>query len=106
MAAHNLVDARSSERTAVGGEDSRVGGVRGAERFDQRAQHVGGLAPQRAGAPLVALAVEADERVLSEVEVPDAQVGHLLHARPGVVEEQEQRPVPQSQRTVARQAGE
>ena len=40
--------------------------------------------------------------MLAEVEMPDAQVGDLLHPCPGVVEEQQQGPVPQREASVAR----
>jgi hypothetical protein len=44
--------------------------------------------------------------MLAEVEVPGAQVGGFLHSRAGVVEEQQQRPVPQREPAVAGQAAE
>ena len=53
----------------------------------------GGLPPERAGPPFVALAVQPDGRVLAEVEVLDAEVCGFLDAGAGVVEEQDQRPV-------------
>jgi hypothetical protein len=56
-------------------------------------QDPGGLLPERAGSPFVAFAVEAHDRVLTEIEVLDAEVGGFLHACAGVVEEQQQRPV-------------
>ena len=61
--------------------------------FEELLERAGGLLPERAGSPFVALAVQAHGRVLAEVEVPDAQVGGFLDAGAGVVEEQEQRPV-------------
>ena len=45
--------------------------------------------------------MEAHERVLAEIKVLDAQVGGLLHPCSGVVEEQQQPPVPQCQASVA-----
>ena len=47
-----------------------VGG--GAGESEQVAQQSCGLVPQRAGAPLVALAVQAHQWVRTEVEVLDA----------------------------------
>ncbi len=61
---------------------------------------VGGLVPERAGPPLVALAVQAHGRVLAEVEVLDAQVGGFLDAGAGVVEEQQQGAVAQREPAV------
>jgi hypothetical protein len=50
--------------------------------------------------------VKTDEGVIAEIEVRDTQIGGLLDPRPGVVEEHEQRPVPQREPTLARQATE
>jgi hypothetical protein len=47
--------------------------------------------------------VQADEWVVAKIEVFDAKIGSLLSTRAGVVEEEDEDPVPQSQATVARQ---
>ena len=104
--ADDLVDAVAGERLPAGGEHrgrrARAVAVLGLEQLLERA---GGLLPERAGAPFVAFAVQADGRVLAEVEVPGAQVGGLLDAGAGVVEEQDQRAVAQCERAVAGQVG-
>ena len=43
--------------------------------------------------------MQAHERVRTEVKVPDPQVGHFLHPRPGVVEEQQEGSVSQREPT-------
>jgi hypothetical protein len=52
---------------------------------------------KRAGSPFVAFAVEADQGVLAQVEVADAQISGFLGPCPGVVEEQQQHPVSQGE---------
>ena len=105
VAADDLVDAVAGQRlavavnTAVSGSGARPAGS------SRSLSSSRGLLPQRAGPPFVAFAVQADGRVLAEVEVLDAQVGGFLDARAGVVEEQQQRPVPQREAAVAGQVG-
>ena len=91
VAAHDLVDAEAGERSPACREDRGCGAGCRAGRLEQRAEQFGGLSPQRAGPPLVALAVQADHRVLAQIEVPGPEIGRLLHPCPGVVEEQQQR---------------
>ena len=104
--AHDLVDAEAGERLAARGEDRGLGAVRRAGRCEQCAEQVRGLMPQRAGPPLVSLAVQAREGVLAEVEVPGAQVSCLLGSCASVVKEQQQRAVPQGELALAGQAAE
>jgi hypothetical protein len=46
--------------------------------------------------------METDHWMISEVEVLDTKVGHLLNPRTAVVEEQQQGSVPQGQRAIVR----
>src|SRR6266705_594181 len=106
VAAHDLVDAEAGERLPACREDRGCGAGCRAGRLEQRAEQFGGLPPQRAGPPLVALAVQADHRVLPQIEMPGPEIGRLLRPCPGVVEEQQQGPVPQRQPAVAWQPAE
>src|SRR6266540_7115824 len=107
VAADDLVDAEASKRvTGRRSEHRRLGPLRRVRRVKQLGQERCGLAPQRAGAPLVALSVETDESRLAELKVPDPQVSDLLHPRPGVVEEQEQGAVSQGESPRPREAAE
>ncbi len=45
-----------------------------------------GLLPERTHPPFVALAVKVDLGRLFEIEMLDTHIGHLLDARPGIVE--------------------
>ena len=58
-------------------------------------EKTGGLPPERAGSPFVALAVQAHGRMLAEVEMLDTKVRGFLDAGASVVEEQDQRSVTQ-----------
>ena len=77
-------------RVPVDVKSARVGG--GVERrlSQQPRDRVDGLRPERADPPFVALAVQAHPRLRPQVEMLDAQVGDLLHAGAGVVEQEEE----------------
>jgi hypothetical protein len=83
--ADDLVDAVAGEGLPVGGEHRCAGRGRRPCRAEQGGQQPCCLLPERAGAPLAALAVQARQRVLAEVEVFCAQAGGLLRAGAGVV---------------------
>ncbi len=86
------VYAVAGDRTAVDIEEDRrfPGAVE--PRFEQLAQHLGGAGPQRAGADLAALAVEAHGAGVGS-KIDHGDPGGLGGARTGVVEEQQQRVV-------------
>ncbi len=92
VAADDLVNPVAGERLSARGEH-RGRGWRGVLGCQELVEDDGGLPPERAGSPFVALAVQAHGRVLAEVEVLDAEVRGFLDTGAGVVEEQDQRPV-------------
>src|SRR5260370_37871218 len=102
VAPHDLVDAETREWLAVCRKDRRPRRWWWMYRLEQRRQKRRRLMPERACAPLVALAVQAHKWVLTEIEVFNTQIGGLLSARSGVVEEEDEGPVPQSETAVAR----
>ena len=92
VTAHEFVDAEARQgATMPRREDGSIGWARaGAE---QRVDLPHGFGPERARSPFVALAVKACACGGSEVEIANAQVDSFLHARPRVVEEQDERPI-------------
>jgi hypothetical protein len=81
----DLVDAEAGERVPASREYRALRGGRGIRGADQRTEQLGRLHPQRTGPLFVTFTVEADQRMLAEIEVLDTQIGNLLHASPGVV---------------------
>jgi len=63
----------------------------------QRAKQRHGFRPEGAGPPFVAFAVEMCAGLFFEFEVLDPEFGYLLDASACIVQEKEQRSVPQSQ---------
>lgn len=89
---HEFVDAEARQRaTMTRREDGSIRWARGGAQ--QRFDLPDGFGPEWARSPLVALAVKACARGGSEVEIANAQVDCFLHARPRVVEEQDERPI-------------
>jgi len=106
MAADEFVDAEARQRAmVVGAEDRRVGRG-GALGGEEELKLAGRFRPERAGAPLVALAMEADARRGAEVEVSRAQITDLLDACARIVEEEQERAVPWRVASAGGQAGE
>ena len=60
----------------------------------QQCQQVRGLVPEWACSPFVALAVQAHEWELTEIQVFDAKIGSLLDTRSGVVQEEDEGSIP------------
>jgi hypothetical protein len=89
MPPHDLVDAEACEWLSVCREDWHLRrGWWWIHGLEQRSQKRRRLVPEWAGAPLVALAVQAYEWVVTEIEVFNTQIGSLLNTRSGVVEEE------------------
>src|SRR5579875_417734 len=105
VAAHYLVDAEAGERAPLGREHRGTWRGLWLTGRQQRAQQACCLLPERASTPLVALAVQADERVLAELQVPRPEVGHFLCPGAGVVEKQQERPVAEGEAASAGEAG-
>jgi len=105
VAPNDLVDPEAGESLAT---------VRGEYRalcltchrllLQQSLQKAGGLPPERADAPLVALAMEPDEGVGAEFEVLDPKVGDFLDACPCIVQEEQESAVPQRLASLGGQA--
>src|SRR5918995_5612402 len=96
MAPDDLVEAETGERTGTMRGEERPGRRRRRGRLsEQPGDRVDGLRPERANPPFVALAVEAHPWLRSQVEMLDAQVGDLLHARAGIIEHEEEGAVAQ-----------
>ena len=107
VATHDLVDAEACEGTlAAGHEDGHRSRWRGPSGLEQVLQQLSRLRPEWTGPPLVTLAVQTDTGLALQVEVRDAQVGDLLHAGAGVVEQQQQGTVTQRERSGGRQSAE
>ena len=106
MTPHDLVDAEAREWLSVRREDRRLRRRWWVQRLEQRGQQRRRLMPEWAGPPLVALAVQTDEWVVTEIEVFNTKIGGLLNPRSGVVEEEQEGPVPQSEAAVAGQVAE
>jgi hypothetical protein len=106
MAAHDLVDAKAGEWLSTCREDRAVRRRWRVHRLEQRGQKSSRLAPEWACAPLVALAVQAHEWMVTEIEVFNTKISSLLHTRSGVVEEEQEGSVPQSEAPIARQMAE
>ena len=85
--AHDFVDPGAGERLAAGGKHGSLRRRRLWPGLQQLLDGSCGVLPERAGAPFVALAVQAHGRVIGEIEVPDPQVRCFLDACTGVVEE-------------------
>ena len=91
VAANDLVDAEARQGTPrVPDEHRLVGACDRAAVVDEESQLARGLLPEWAGPPLVALAVQVDARRGPELNVGRAEVGNLLDARTGIVEEEQQ----------------
>lgn len=61
------------------------------------------VSSQWAGAPLIAFAVQTCTRWASQVEMFDAQIGHLLYARSSVIQQEEQDAITQRPPATRRQ---
>jgi hypothetical protein len=72
----------------------------------QFSQRLGRLFPKRTGPPFITLAVQVHAWGGLKLQVFHAEVGHLLHARAGVVEEQKQCSVPLRRPTGGREGSE
>jgi hypothetical protein len=91
MPAHEFIDAEACERMpTVRAEHRRMRGIGRAVVREETGQLTRRLVPQWAGAPFIAFAVETYTRWASQVEMLDAQIGHLLHTRSGAIEQEEQ----------------
>ena len=107
VSADDLVDAEASEGTfAAGDEDGHHGGWLRPSGLEHVPQQLSRLRPEGTAAPLVALAVEPDTGLVLQVEVRDAQVGDLLHASAGVVEQQQESTVAEGEGAVGREPAE
>src|SRR5579862_6116348 len=84
---HALVEAETRERLSRGRKEHMALGVHHAVSLDEAPQDTCGLVPQRTVAPLPALPVQTHMRWTVQGELFDPQVGDLLHAGAGVVEE-------------------
>ena len=100
MTPHDLVDAEAGERPAVRRED-RVSAWVGDSATGGACSVAGCLVPEWACSPFVALAMQANQWVVTEIEVFNAQIGGLLNACSGVVEEEQEGPIPQREAAVS-----
>src|SRR5947207_264616 len=88
-----VTSAEASEWLSVRREDRRSRRRWWIQRLKERAHTRRCLVPEGACPPFVALAMQADQWVVTEIEVFNAQIGGLLNTRSGVVEEEQEGPV-------------
>src|ERR1700678_2248086 len=104
--AHALVEAEARKRLSRCGTEHMALGIFHPVYPDEAPQDTCGLVPQRAVAPLPALSVQAHMSWTVQGELFDPQVGDLLHAGAGIVEEQQQCAVAQRKLAVAWESSE
>jgi len=95
-----VTSAEASEWLSVRREDRRSRRRWWIQRLKERAHTRRCLVPEGACPPFVALAMQADQWVVTEIEVFNAQIGGLLNTRSGVVEEEQEGPVSQAETVV------
>jgi len=104
VSAHELVDAEAGQRLSVTRLEHRtVRDTRTAEQFTELPCR---LCLERAGPPLVTLAMESRTRRRCEVEIAHPKVDRLLDTRTRVVQEQQQNPIAQRVPASRRNGGE
>jgi len=75
-------------------------------RLDETPEDARGLIPQRTVAPLVSFPAQPHMGRTLKRKLRSSQVGDLLHSGAGVVKEQEQRAIAQSETAVVRKSSE
>src|ERR1700686_1028284 len=103
---HALVEAETRERFSRCSTEHMALGIPHAVCLDEAPQYTCGLGPQRTVAPLPALPVQTHMSWTVQGELFDPQVGDLLHAGAGIVEEQQQCAVAQRKLAVAGESSE
>jgi hypothetical protein len=86
---NDFVDPKSGQCASGAGRE--YGGIRhpnsAPEPIDE---HVGGVLPQRARAPFVALAMQMSAGLVSKIQIANSQFRSFLYAGAGVIEEEQQ----------------
>ena len=87
---NDLVDSESRQRTSrVRCEDGRISSWRRRAAIKDAVQFLGCCCPQGAGTPPIALSVELNSRMGTEIKVGDTDVCRLLNTSASVVQEQQ-----------------
>ena len=103
---HALVESETRERFSRCRKEHVALGIPHAVCLDEAPKDTCRLVPQRTVAPLPALPVQTHMSWTVQGELFDPQVGDLLHAGAGIVEEQQQCAVAHRKLTVAGESSE